>query len=69
MFDFSDRNGVLFEWNKDVDETPEGIIEEDVVLYPPLAAETPGVVLKQDQPIPSIEDKIEPQGRAEDVAA
>ncbi len=69
MFDFSDRNGVLFEWNKDVDETPEGIIEEDVVLYPPLAAETPGVVLKQDQPIPSIEDKIEPQGRGEDVAA
>ena len=71
MFDFSDRNGVLFEWNKDVNETPKGIIEEDVVLYPSLAAETHGVVLEQDQPIPSMEmeDKIEPQGRAEDAAA
>jgi hypothetical protein len=69
MFDFSDRNGVLFEWNEDVNETPKGIIEEDVVLYPSLAAKTPGVVLKRDQPIPSMEDKIEPQGRAEDAAA
>jgi hypothetical protein len=46
MLDFLDRNGVLFEWNKDVDKTPKGIIEEDVALYPSLAAETPGVVLK-----------------------
>ncbi len=43
MFNFLDRNGVLFEWNEDVDERPEGIIEEDVVLYPSLAVETPGV--------------------------
>ena len=69
MFDFSDRNGVLFELNEDVDKTPEGIIEEDVVLYPSLAAETPGVVLEQDQPIPAMEDKIKPQGRTEDAAA
>jgi hypothetical protein len=69
MFDFSDRNGILFEWNKDVDKTPEGIIKEDVVLYPSLAVETPGVVLERDQPIPSMEDKIEPQGRAKDTAA
>ena len=35
IFDFADRNGVLFEWNDDVDECPEGILEEDdVVLYP-----------------------------------
>ena len=35
IFDFADRNGVLFEWNDDVDEFPEGILEEDdVVLYP-----------------------------------
>ena len=69
MFDFSNRNGVLFEWNKDVGETPKGIIEEDVVLYPSLAAETPGVVLERDQPIPSMEDKIKPQGRAKEAAA
>jgi hypothetical protein len=48
---------------------PEGIIKEDVVLYLSLAAETPGVVLERDQPIPSLEYKIEPQGRAENAAA
>jgi hypothetical protein len=69
MFDFLDRNGVLFEWNEDADERPEGIIEEDVVLYPSLVAETPRVVLERDQPIPSLEYKIEPQGRAENAAA
>ena len=68
MFDFLDRNGVLFEWNNVINKTPEGIIEEDVVLYPPLAAKTPGVVLKRDQPIPSMEDKIKPQGRTKDAA-
>ena len=67
MFDFLDRNGVLFEWNQDVNKTPEGIIEKDVVLYLSLAAKTPGIVLKRDQPIPSMEDKIE--CRAEDAAA
>jgi hypothetical protein len=41
--DFADRNGILFEWNKEVDEFPEGIVEvKDVVLYPSLAAEHPG---------------------------
>ena len=69
MFDFSDRNSVLFEWNKDVDERPEGIFEEDILLYLSLAAETPGVVLERHQPIPSLEYEIEPQGRAENAAA
>jgi hypothetical protein len=46
MFNLLDMNGVLFEWNEDVDKTPKGIIKEDVVLYPSLAAETPGIVLK-----------------------
>jgi hypothetical protein len=46
IFDFADRNGILFEWNKEVDESPEGIIEfVDVILYPSLAAEHPGVAL------------------------
>ena len=49
MFDFADRNGILFEWNEEVDEFPEGIVNiEDVPLYPSLAAEHPGVVLGRD---------------------
>ena len=46
IFDFADRNGILFEWNEEVDEFPEGIVDvEDVVLYPSLAAEHPGAGL------------------------
>jgi hypothetical protein len=40
-----------------------------VVLYPALAAEILGMVLDQDQPIPLIKDKIEPQGPAKDKDA
>jgi hypothetical protein len=70
IFDFTDRNGILFEWNEEVDEFPEGIVDaEDVVLYPSLAAEHPGVVLGRDQPLPSIKEELVPQGRAEDAAA
>jgi hypothetical protein len=70
MFDFANRNGILFEWNEEVDEFPEGIVDiEDVVLYPSLAAEHPGVVLGRDQPLPSIEEELFPQGQAEDAAA
>jgi hypothetical protein len=69
MFDFLDRNGVLFEWNEDVDKAPENIVEEDVVLYPSLPGELPGVALERDQPIPSIEDNIEPHSQAERKAA
>ena len=62
-FDFADRNSILFEWNEGVDEFPEGIVDvEDVVLYPSLAAEHPGVVLGRDQPLPSIEEELVPQG-------
>jgi hypothetical protein len=53
-----------------VDEFPEGIVDvEEVVLYPSLAAEHPGVVLGRDQPLPSIEEELVPQGRAEDATA
>ena len=46
IFDFADRNGILFEWNEEVDESPKGIVEvKDVILYPSLAAEHPGVAL------------------------
>ncbi len=70
IFDFADRNGILFEWNEEVDEFPKGIIDiEDVVLYPSLAAEHPGVVLGRDQPLSSIEEELVPQGQAEDTVA
>ena len=59
IFDFADRNSILFEWNEDVDEFPEEIVDvEDVILYPSLAAEHPGVVLGRDQPLPSIKEEI-----------
>ena len=70
IFDSADRNGILFEWNEVVDESPEGIVDiEDIVLYPSLTAEHPRVVLGQDQPLPSIEVELVPQGQAEDAAA
>ncbi len=69
MFDFSDRNGVLFEWNEDVDEYNENIVEEDVILYPSLVAEFPGVTLDRDVAVPSIDEEVIPHGLAEDAAA
>jgi hypothetical protein len=67
--DFANRNGILFKWNNDVNKYPEGLVEEDVVLYPSITAELPRVVLERDLPIQTIEDKIEPQGRAKDTTA
>jgi hypothetical protein len=70
IFDFADRNGILFKWNEVVDESPKGIVDiEDVVLYHSLAAEHPGVVLGKDQPLPSIQVELVPQGQAKDAAA
>jgi hypothetical protein len=69
VFDFADRNGILFEWNEVVDECLEGIVEEDVVLYPSLVAEFLGVTLGRDPPIPTIEEDIMPQGHNEAAAA
>jgi hypothetical protein len=69
VFGFADRNGILFEWNKEVNKCPEGIVKEDVVLYPSLVAKFPGVTLGQDHPIPTIEEDIIPQGCAKADAA
>ena len=68
-FDFADRNGILFEWNEEVDDRQADLIEEESVRYPSLVREFPGIALDRDLPIPSIEDELEPQGRAEDAAA
>ncbi len=67
--DFANRNGIQFKWNNEVDKYPERLVKEDVVLYLYLAAEISRVVLERDLPIPTIEDKIEPQGCAKDTAA
>ncbi len=66
---FADRNKILFEWNDKVNEYPKGLIKEDMVLYLSLVAEIPGVVPEQDLPIPTIENKIEPQGCTENPVA
>jgi hypothetical protein len=55
--DFADRNGVLFEWNDDVDKNQEGIVKEDTIPYPSVVAKFPGVILNRNHPVPSIEDK------------
>jgi hypothetical protein len=66
---FAKRNKVLFKWNDEVDEYTEGHVDKDMVLYPSLTAEIPWVVLEQDLPIPTIDDKIVPQGLAKDAMA
>jgi hypothetical protein len=69
-FDFANRNGILFNWNEEVDEFPEEIIKvKDIVLHPSHAAEHTGVVLGRDQPLLAIEEELVPQGRAEDAMA
>jgi hypothetical protein len=69
VFDFADRSGILFEWNESMDESPEGLVEEDVILYPSLVAEFPGVTLDRDITIAALDDDVEPHGRPEDAAA
>jgi hypothetical protein len=68
-FNFADRSGILFEWNDRIDETRETLFEEEVVPYPTLVAELPGITLHRDIPVMPVEDEIPPQGRAEDAAA
>jgi hypothetical protein len=69
-FDFVNRNGIFFKWNEEVDKFTKGIVEvKDVVLYPSLAAEHPGLVLGRDQPLLLIKEELVPQGRAEDTTA
>jgi hypothetical protein len=54
-FDFADRSGILFEWNDKLNDSPEGLIEEDVVLYPSIVAEFPGVTLDRDIPVATVD--------------
>ena len=51
--------------DKNIDEHPGGLVEEDVVLYPTLEAELPVVTISHDIPVMAVEDEIAPQGRAE----
>jgi hypothetical protein len=69
IFDFADRNGILFNWNEEVDESPKGTVKvKDVILYPSLATEHPGVALGRDQSLPSIKEELVSQGHAKDAA-
>ena len=68
-FDFADRSGILFEWNDKLEESPEGLVAEDVVLYPSIVAEFSGVTLDRDIAVATVEDDVEPHGRLEDAAA
>jgi hypothetical protein len=45
--DFDHRNGILFKWNDNANKYQEGLIEENMVLYPSLAATIPKVVLER----------------------
>ena len=68
-FDFTDRSGILFEWNDEIDESPEGLVAEDAVLYSSIVAEFPGVTLDRDIAVATVESDVEPHGRLEDAAA
>jgi hypothetical protein len=66
--DFADRNGVLFEWNDDVDENPEHIVEHEQEPYPSIESEFPGIDLQRDD-IQAVEaDDEPPQGQLENAA-
>ena len=69
VFDFADRSGILFEWNDAIDEPPKGLVAEDVVLYPSIVTEFPGVTLDRDIAVTTVEDEVKPHGRLEDAAA
>jgi hypothetical protein len=69
VFNFANRNGILFELNEGVHKCLEGFVEEDVVFYPSLVAKFLGVTLGQDHPIPTIKEDIIPQGCAKADAA
>jgi hypothetical protein len=42
-FDFTERNRVLFKWNKEVNDNKGLVEEEPIVAYPLLVAEFPGI--------------------------
>ena len=70
MFDFADRNEILFERNKEVDKQPERLVEDKHNLHPSLVAEIPGIDLQRDHtwtPTIEKEDDKEPQGRAKEA--
>jgi hypothetical protein len=66
MFDFADCNGILFEWNNELNAVDgKALLEEDVVLYPLITAEFLGAALTRDVLI--IEEEIQPHGLVKDL--
>ncbi len=69
VFDFSNRSGILFEWDNKVDKSPQSLVEDNVVPYPSLEAVIPGVPLTRDQPVLIVKDDIPVQGHTKDQMA
>ncbi len=67
-FNFADCNGTFFEWNDEVDALKgKGLVKEDIVLYPSITTEFPGVALAHH--ITPIKEEYEPHGCIKDEAA
>jgi hypothetical protein len=67
-FNFADCNGTLFEWNNKADALKgKGVVDEDIILYPSITAEFPGVARMCH--ITPIKEEFEPHGHAEDATA
>ena len=56
-----DRKGILFEWNNEMGEHQEHLIEDEPVLHPSMVAEFPGVTLDHNLMILTIEEEFETQ--------
>jgi hypothetical protein len=66
-FNFADHEGTLFEWNNKVDALEgEGLVKEDIILYPSITAEFLGVALTPH--LTPIKEEFEPHGCVEDAA-
>jgi hypothetical protein len=58
-FDFVDRNGTLFEWNNNADTLKgKDLVEEDILFYPSITAEFPGMALTSH--ITPIKEELNP---------
>jgi hypothetical protein len=66
--DFANWSGILFEWNKEIDESLSDLVEEDKVPYPTITAKFPGVDLACEVIGPTVEDAVKPHGRTKDTA-
>ncbi len=67
-FDFTDRQGILFEWNNSIIESDEPLLDNSEP-FPAIPTELPGVALAGNQPLAAVEAAFLPQGYAKTAAA